>query len=117
MAAFPAPRLRRELQPIEPKVAEIVRELQPTGDSLRADLAKFLLKRYGITVPSDAWREEAVPAHLRPRVEIVDQQPQDHRRRAQPRTTQAAAQRNQTIAPRGNDDWQRATAMWERSAP
>ncbi len=108
--------LRRELQPIEPKVAEIVRDLQPTGDSLRADLAKFLLKRYGITVPPDAWREEAVPAHLRPRVEIVD-----HNRKT------IAAGRNleqlkpqlketKTIAPRGNDDWQRATAKWERSA-
>jgi ATP-dependent helicase HrpA len=108
--------LRRELQPIEPKVAEIVRELQPTGDSLRADLAKFLLKRYGITVPSDAWREEAVPAHLRPRVEIVD-----HNRKT------IAAGRNldllkpqlketRTIAPRGNDDWQRAVTKWERSA-
>jgi ATP-dependent helicase HrpA len=108
--------LRRELQPIEPKVAEIVRDLQPTGDSLRADLARFLLKRYGITVPPDAWREEAVPAHLRPRVEIVD-----HNRKT------IAAGRNldllkpqlketKTIAPRGNDDWQRATAKWERSA-
>ena len=108
--------LRRELQPIEPKVAEIVRDLQPTGDSLRADLAKFLLKRYGITVPSDAWREEAVPAHLRLRVEILD-----HNRKT------IAAGRNlellkpqlketKTMAPRGNDDWQRATAKWERSA-
>jgi ATP-dependent helicase HrpA len=108
--------LRRELQPIEPKVAEIVRNLQPTGDSLRADLARFLLKRYGITVPPDAWREEAVPAHLRPRVEIVD-----HNRKT------IAAGRNlellkpqlketKSAAPRGNDDWQRATAKWERSA-
>jgi ATP-dependent helicase HrpA len=108
--------LRRELQPIEPKVAEIVRDLQPTGDSLRADLARFLLKRYGITVPPDAWREEAVPAHLRPRVEIVD-----HNRKT------IAAGRNleqlkpqlkatRTIAPRGNDDWQRAAAKWERPA-
>jgi ATP-dependent helicase HrpA len=107
--------LRRELQPIEPKVAEIVRELQPTGDSLRADLAKFLLKRYGITVPSDAWREEAVPAHLRPRVEIVD-----HNRKT------IAAGRNlellkprlketKTVAPRGDDAWQRAVAKWERA--
>jgi ATP-dependent helicase HrpA len=108
--------LRRELQPIEPKVAEIVRDLQPTGDSLRADLARFLLKRYGLTVPPDAWREEAVPAHLRPRVEIVD-----HNRKT------LAAGRNleqlksqlkeaKTNAPRGNDDWQRAAAKWERSA-
>jgi HrpA-like RNA helicase len=108
--------LRRELQPIEPKVAEIVRELQPTGDSLRADLAKFLLKRYGITVPPDAWREEAVPAHLRPRVEIVD-----HNRKtiaAGRNLDQLKPQLKETksAAPRGNDDWQRAVAKWERSA-
>jgi ATP-dependent helicase HrpA len=108
--------LRRELQPIEPKVAEIVRELQPTGDSLRADLARFLLKHYGITVPPDAWREEAVPAHLRPRVEIVD-----HNRKtiaAGRNLDQLKPQLKETksAAPRGNDDWQRAVAKWERSA-
>ena len=108
--------LRRELQPIEPKVAEIVRDLQPTGDSLRADLARFLLKHYGITVPPDAWREEAVPAHLRPRVEIVD-----HNRKpiaAGRNLEQLKSQLKETkpVTPRGNDDWQRAVAKWERSA-
>jgi ATP-dependent helicase HrpA len=108
--------LRRELQPIEPKVAEIVRDLQPSGSSLRADLAKFLLQRYGITVPADAWREEAVPAHLRPRVEIVD-----HNRKtiaAGRNLEQLKPQLKATAptAPRGDDAWQRAAAKWERAA-
>jgi ATP-dependent helicase HrpA len=108
--------LRRELQPIEPKVAEIVRDLNPSGRSLRADLAKFLLQRYDITVPADAWREEAVPAHLRPRVEIVD-----HNRKtiaAGRNLEQLKPQLKATAptAPRGDDAWQRAAAKWERIA-
>jgi ATP-dependent helicase HrpA len=107
--------LRRELQPIEPKVAEIVRDLNPRGTSLRSDLARFLLQRYGITVPPDAWREEAVPAHLRPRVEIVD-----HNRKtlaAGRNLEQLRPQLKETkpVAPRHDDAWQRATAKWERA--
>jgi ATP-dependent helicase HrpA len=108
--------LRRELQPIEPKVAEIVRDLQPTGDSLRADLARFLLKRYGITVPPDAWREEAVPAHLRPRVEIVDHNQKTIAAGRNLELLKPQLKETKTVAPRGNDDWQRAAAKWERSA-
>ncbi|MGC3960675.1 MAG: ATP-dependent RNA helicase HrpA [Verrucomicrobiota bacterium] len=107
--------LRRELQPIEPKVAEIVRDLQPIGSSLRSDLARFLLQRYGITVPPDAWREEAVPAHLRPRVEIVD-----HNRKtlvAGRNLEQLKPRLKETkpVAPRHDDAWQRAAAKWERA--
>ncbi len=107
--------LRRELQPIEPKVAEIVRDLNPSGASLRADLARFLLQRYGVTVPPDAWREEAVPAHLRPRVEIVD-----HNRKTLAvgrNLEQLKPQLKETkpVAPRHDDAWQRAAAKWERA--
>jgi len=107
--------LRRELQPIEPKVAEIVRELNPSGASLRADLAKFIHQRYGIIVPSEAWREAAVPAHLRPRVEIVDH----HRKTvaAGRNLDQLKPQLKETkpVAPRHDDAWQRAAAKWERA--
>ena len=63
--------LRRELMPFPPKVAEITRDLQPTGQSLQADLARFIRQRYGVEIPPDAWPADAVPAHLRPRVELV----------------------------------------------
>jgi ATP-dependent helicase HrpA len=108
--------LRRELQPIEPKVEEIVRELQPSGDSLSADLGRFILRRYGITIPPDAWRAGAVPAHLRPRVEVVDGNRKTlaagrslEELRAQLKDVQAAPDA-------GSEDWRRAAAKWERTA-
>ena len=64
--------MRRELMPFPPKVAEIVRDLQPTGDSLQQDLARFIHRRYGIEIPATAWPADAIPAHLRPRVEVID---------------------------------------------
>src|ERR1700722_1485976 len=43
--------IRRELQPFPPKVTEIVSELQPSGESLQADLAAFIRTRYGVEIP------------------------------------------------------------------
>lgn len=63
--------LRRELMPLGPKVAEIVRELQPEGASLKQDLRRFLHQRYGVEVPLSAWPADAVPQHLRPRIELI----------------------------------------------
>ena len=63
--------LRRELMPFPPKVAEIVRDLQPTGQSLRHDLANFIKARYHIDVSPSSWPENSIPQHLRPRIEIV----------------------------------------------
>ncbi len=68
---------RRALQPFAPKVEEIVRDLRPEGPTLAHDLSRFVRERYGVTVPVSEWRPESLPAHLRPRMEVVgpDQQP------------------------------------------
>ncbi len=63
--------IRRELMPFPPKVAEIARDLRPTGDSLQQDLAVFIRKNYGVEIPPNAWPADAIPAHLRPRIEVV----------------------------------------------
>ena len=63
--------LRRELQPFPPKVAEIVSELQPAGESLQADLAAFIRRKYGVEIPPGTWAADAIPAHLRPRIEVM----------------------------------------------
>lgn len=63
--------LRRDLMPFPPKVEEIVRDLKPAGASLLHDLAGFLRKRYGVDVQPGSWAADAVPAHLRPRVEVL----------------------------------------------
>ncbi len=63
--------LRRDLMPFPPKVEEIVRELRPTGHSLLHDLAAFLRRQYKVEVRPESWPSSAIPAHLRPRVEVL----------------------------------------------
>jgi ATP-dependent helicase HrpA len=63
--------IRRELMPFPPKVEEILREFQPGGDSLPHDLAVFIRQKYGVTIPPTTWASAAVPAHLRPRIEVI----------------------------------------------
>ena len=69
--------IRRQLMPFPPKVAEIVRDLRPGEGSLPHELGKFIRERYGVEVPAAAWPAEALPAHLKPRIELVgrDQKP------------------------------------------
>ena len=63
--------LRRDLMPLPPKVAEIMRDFKPTGPSLLVDLALFLRQRYGLDATAASWPENALPPHLRPRVQIL----------------------------------------------
>jgi ATP-dependent helicase HrpA len=63
--------IRRELMPFAPKVALIARELRPAGNSLLEDLSKFIREHFGVQVPVSAWSADALPNHLRPRIEII----------------------------------------------
>ena len=104
--------LRRELMPFPPKVAEIVRDLKPGGDSLSEDLAAFIKQRYGVVVPSNI--SEAVPAHLRPRIEIIGN---DRKSLGSSRDLNELRQRlEQTRAKPAPDDskWKRVAQRWEQ---
>jgi ATP-dependent helicase HrpA len=108
--------IRRELMPFPPKVTEIVREFQPTGTSFLEDLAAFLHRRYGVPVKATDWPANALPAHLRPRIEIVD-----HERKSlgvgrdlaqlQQRLKQT---KPVAVAKADSADWTRAAQQWER---
>jgi ATP-dependent helicase HrpA len=107
--------LRRELQPLPPKVAEIVAELRPQGESLQADLAAFIRKHYGVEIPLDAWPLDGIPAHLRPRIEVVGND------RKTIGTGRDLAELRQTLeqmkvkpAP-DNSAWVRVAKQWERT--
>ena len=63
--------IRRELQPLPPKVEEIVRDFEPTGNSFVEDLGRFIHRRFGVAIPVTAWPADAMPRHLRARIEIV----------------------------------------------
>jgi len=108
--------LRRELMPFPPKVTEIARELQPTGESLQQDLARFIKQRYGVEIPANAWPADAIPAHLRPRVEVISH---DQKSLGTSRDLNQLRQRLEKevvkVQPAGDDPtWTQATLKWER---
>ncbi|MGD0410272.1 MAG: ATP-dependent RNA helicase HrpA [Verrucomicrobiota bacterium] len=108
--------IRRELMPFPPKVPEIVREFQPAGTSFLQDFAAFLRRRYGVKVTAADWPANALPAHLRPRIEIVDNERKSLgagrdlaqlRQRLQQTKIEPAAESHSA-------DWTRAAEQWER---
>lgn len=106
--------LRRQLMPLAPKVDEITRELQPSGESLKHDLAGFLRQKYGMEVAPSAWPADAVPEHLRPRVEVVD-----HKSKTLKTGRDLAHVRRELekvkVAPADNSQaWLQAAEKWER---
>jgi ATP-dependent helicase HrpA len=106
--------IRRELMPFPPKVAEIVAEFQPSTQSLLTDLARFLTQRYGVKVNASDWPGEALPAHLRPRVEIIGG---NEKTVAAGRDLNALRSQIEQVkvAPTTEPQaWQRAAQRWER---
>jgi ATP-dependent helicase HrpA len=101
--------------PFPPKVAEIVNELKPEGESLPQDLARFIRRRYGVEIPLDAWPADAIPAHLRPRVEVIGH---DQKTMGAGRDLAVLRQKlEQTKVQPVPDDsaWSRAAQQWERT--
>lgn len=107
--------IRRELQPLPPKVAEIVSELQATGESLQADLALFIRQRYGVAIPLEAWPLDVIPAHLRPRIEVVGN---DQKIIGASRDLSSLRQKLEQVKAKpapDNSAWTRAAQQWERT--
>ena len=109
--------IRRELMPFPPKVAEIVREFQPAGSSFLEAFALFLSRQYGVPVTARDWPADALPAHLRPRIEIVD----GNRKRLgmgrdldQLKRQLAGAKPAPEKLKTESSDWSRAAQRWER---
>ncbi len=108
--------IRRELMPFPPKVAEIVREFQPRGTNFLHELGRFIHQRYGVDVPASAWPKDAIPAHLRTRIEVVGP---DEKLVTAGRDLDALRQRLAEAKPppgaaREPAEWQSLAAAWER---
>jgi ATP-dependent helicase HrpA len=107
--------IRRELMPFAPKVLEIVRELQPSGASLKQDVAKFIKQRYGVEIPASAWPTDAVPYHLRPRIEVMGHdQKTIHAGRDLWQLRKAIEEKKKVEPPTSSPVWARLVARWER---
>ena len=108
--------IRRELMPFPPKIAEIARDFRPTGPSFLHDLAKFIHQHYGLAISPASWPADALPAHLRLRIEIVG-----HDRKTLSAGRDLDALRQQLEKPKATPigetpAWTRAAAKWERAA-
>ena len=107
------PKARRvALQPLEPKVREVAENFEPGRADFLPALAAFLSRRYGVDVEAADWPPDSLPAHLRPRVEVVDR---DNKPLAAGRdlsTVQAALAKTDLRS----DAWERATRRWEKPA-
>lgn len=106
--------LRRDLMPLPPKVVEIVREFHPSGPTFLADLGRFISQRYGVPVTAESWTADALPAHLRPRIELLGG---DRRVITAGRDLQEIKARIPKLAPKPTADapaWKQAVAKWER---
>lgn len=63
--------LRVPLMPLEPKAREIAGELEVRDHGFLEALSRYIQKRYREIVPADAWDWHSLPAHLRPRIEVI----------------------------------------------
>ncbi len=102
--------LRKQLHPLEPKIAEIATGFDPGEEPLLPALGRFVEKRYGVAIPPEAWRP--LPDYLRPRVEVVD------RRNRAVATGRDLAALSKETAGKGGDSgaWARAARQWERAS-
>ncbi len=108
--------IRRDLMPFPPKVAEIVEHFSPTGTSFLNDLGRFIQQRWGVEVPATAWPADALPAHLRPRIEIVDNNQKTISTGRDLNALRAQLEKVKVAPTPEPAHWQRAAQQWERFA-
>ena len=104
--------VRRTLMPLEPKAKLVAAEFQPGREDFLAALATFLQRRFGVEVQASDWPADGLPAHLKPRVEVVDRQ-------NKPLATGRDLGAIQSILQKSDlrsDAWTTAAKRWERPA-
>jgi len=103
--------VRKTLMPLEPKIREVAGEFQPgQGDFLSA-LAEFLTRKYRVQIRAADWPAQSLPAHLQPRVEVVDR---GNKTLAAGRDLEAIRAQVESRDVRSGA-WDRAARQWEKA--
>ncbi|MFZ4764048.1 MAG: ATP-dependent RNA helicase HrpA [Roseimicrobium sp.] len=103
---------RRSLMPLEQKAKEIARSFEPGRGDFFESLARFISQTYGVNVEAAHWATQSLPAHLQPRVEVIDQ---DRRTVAASRDlTEIRATVKKTVV--RSDAWDKAVERTQRFA-
>jgi ATP-dependent helicase HrpA len=63
---------RKQLVPVSNTVDIILREMEPTDQTLLSTLSSFVYQRFRIDIPADVWNSVEIPDHLRTRISILD---------------------------------------------
>ncbi len=108
--------IRKELMPFPPKIAEIVSGFQPSGSVFLQDLAGFIHRRYGVEIQASSWPADALPAHLRPRIQVVDQHRQSlgHGRDLAQLQQRLKQTKSEPTTKTDSVEWTRTAQIWER---
>jgi ATP-dependent helicase HrpA len=104
--------VRKPLMPLEPKIREIAAEFQPGRADFLTALAEFLTRKYRVPVRAADWPAQSLPAHLQPRVEVVDR---GNKTVASGRDLAAIHAQVEARDVR-SDGWEKAARHWERQA-
>ena len=104
--------VRKPLMPLEPKIREIAAEFQPGRADFLTALAEFLSRKYRVPVRAADWPAQSLPAHLQPRVEVVDGR---NKTVAAGRDLAAIHVQVESRDVR-SDAWEKAARHWERRA-
>ena len=102
--------VRKPLMPLEPKIREVASEFQPGRADFLTALAAFLMRKYRVTVRAEDWPAQSLPAHLQPRVEVVDRR----NKTVVAGRDLAAIQTHVEARDVRSDAWEKATRQWER---
>lgn len=111
---------RKDLFPIGDKVEELLRLLKPSPRPLTEVLAEEIAARYGVRIGRDEWAEEAIPDHLKPRIEVTDKEQRtlvagrDWEKVAARFKRSVEARTREGIGVSSLQGWQQAAARWEK---
>ncbi len=102
--------VRKTLMPLEPKIREIAGEFHPGRADFLTALADFLTRKYRVHIRAADWPAQSLPAHLQPRVEVVDR---GNKTVASGRDLEAIQAQVETRDVRSGA-WEKAARAWER---
>ena len=103
---------RRALMPLEAAAREIAREFDPGRADFLTAFAAFLRERHRLEVNAADWPADSLPAHLRPRVEVVGAQNKPVIATRDLGEIRALARQQE----RRSDAWEKAAARLEKHA-
>jgi ATP-dependent helicase HrpA len=104
--------IRKNLLPLEPKARDIADRFQPDPGCFLTHLARFISRTYQIHVQTEDWPPNALPAHLLPRIEVVDARAKTLAtgRNLDDLKTQLDSSNHSSSA------WEKTAGKWERSS-